>query len=180
MKNPPPLFNSSHAYGRLTIVLHWATAWLFLIVTLLGWWMEDFDWLEALMTQSHYLVGLLVLLLGGIRLTSNALQVRPADLGQDPVWQTTLKQWTQKGLLASLILIPLTGFLTVFWDDDPAEIFGWALPHGSHIEALSEFAESSHEFLVNVALFLIALHVLGALKHHWFDMDDTLNRMRGK
>jgi len=77
---PLNLFNSNDRYGLVSIYLHWSTAFLFFLALLLGWWMEDWDLLANFLTQTHYLLGLSVLLLGSLRIGTFALQTRPAAL----------------------------------------------------------------------------------------------------
>jgi len=51
----------------------------------------------------------------------------------------------------------------------------------SENEWLHEAAEEFHEILGELILpAIIVLHVAGALKHHYFYKDATLNRMLGK
>ena len=180
MNEQTPWFNTPQTFGRISIVLHWSTAWIFLTALVLGWWMEDFELIETWLTETHYLVGLSILFLGLIRIINLGLQVQPNLLGQPSIWQKRLKTWVQIGLVACLVLLPVSGFLMMYWQNEPFEIYGLSLPQGIASESLSELFEEVHELLVNIALILIGLHVLAAIKHHWFDMDDTLNRMRGR
>ncbi|KUJ72337.1 cytochrome b [Thiomicrospira sp. WB1] len=177
---PFNLFNSNDRYGLISIYLHWITALLFLLALLLGWWMEDWDLLADFLTQTHYLIGLSVLFLGSLRIGTFALQTQPAALGHPPLWQETLKDWVQKALIALLVLIPLTGLLTLFWGESPTTLYGWSLPYDESRPFLTDLFEEVHEIASNLALFLIALHALAALKHHWFDLDNTLKRMLGR
>jgi len=45
---------------------------------------------------------------------------------------------------------------------------------------LAELGGSVHEFFAWTMIALIALHVVGGLKHHFLDKDGTLKRMLGK
>jgi len=44
-------------------------------------------------------------------------------------------------------------------------------------KALGHFLKEVHEALNYLLLLLLAGHVAAALKHHWIDKDDILNRM---
>lgn len=85
------------------------------------------------------------------------------------------------GLYAAMVLIPLTGWLA-FTEHvrrslgvAPASFF-WV----AKIPILPDFHINFHfihKWGGNAALALIALHVIAALKHHFFDRDDVLVRM---
>lgn len=44
-------------------------------------------------------------------------------------------------------------------------------------EALGEFLFWSHEYVAYIVLIALALHIAGALKHHFIDKDNTPRRM---
>jgi cytochrome b561 len=44
-------------------------------------------------------------------------------------------------------------------------------------ESTYEFMHDAHETLVGIMLATVALHVAGALKHHFVDRDTVLRRM---
>ena len=44
-------------------------------------------------------------------------------------------------------------------------------------EGLQEVFEAVHEVAAKLLMFLVVLHVLGALKHHFVAKDDVLRRM---
>lgn len=57
--------------------------------------------------------------------------------------------------------------------DNPAR----ALPLN---ETLAELGSTLHSILVPIMVISIALHILGAVKHHLFDKDVTISRMLGR
>ena len=83
-------------------------------------------------------------------------------------------------LYAGMVLIPLTGWLAYTehvrrsLGMRPASLFGWRIP------LLPDFGINWH-FIHNwggkLMLAFIALHVAAALKHHFFDRDNTLKRL---
>ena len=54
------------------------------------------------------------------------------------------------------------------------EVSGKAIPLN---EQLASIGHTLHSSLVPVLIALILLHILGALKHHFIDKDQTISRM---
>ena len=84
-----------------------------------------------------------------------------------------------------MLLIPLAGILIVNTKGNAVGFYGLLqLPMltGENQE-LHELMEEVHELLAFSLLFLVILHVAGALKHRFFDMGnelDVMKRMFGK
>jgi cytochrome b561 len=80
-----------------------------------------------------------------------------------------------------LIAIPLTGWITFggFSEEVPAmaqaQVFGlFAMPQPPFT---GEWAGELHSLGANVAMVLIGIHVLAALKHQFIDKDGIFGRM---
>ncbi len=83
-------------------------------------------------------------------------------------------------LYAAMVLIPLTGWLAYTehvrrsLGMRPASWFGFEIP------LLSDFGINwhvIHNWGSKLVLALIAVHAIAALKHHFYDRDETLRRM---
>jgi cytochrome b561 len=74
--------------------------------------------------------------------------------------------------------MPLLGWLTVSANGRPLPFFGWELPAliGPN-KALGRNIKEVHETIGVLGYYLIGLHALAALFHHYFMRDDTLQRM---
>ena len=55
--------------------------------------------------------------------------------------------------------------------------FGLPFIKGLDNNPLREIYKEAHEIIGIIILVVIALHILGALKHKFIDKDDTLKRM---
>lgn len=74
--------------------------------------------------------------------------------------------------------MPLLGWLTLSAKGKPIPFFGLQLPAliGAD-KTLAESLEEIHEFIGTLGYYLIGLHTVAALAHHYFMRDDTLLRM---
>jgi cytochrome b561 len=127
----------------------------------------------------HKSVGITVLLLAALRLLWRALNPTPALPGTLKAYERFLARFTHYALYALLFSLPLTGWAMSSARNFPVSWFGHAqLPDlVAPNRPLYETLHGAHELLAG-ALFLVALlHVLAALKHHFFLKDDVLRRM---
>lgn len=91
-------------------------------------------------------------------------------------------------LIIGTVLYPLSGLMMSVLGGHGLEIFGLELI-GSNIvngepiptnEKLSTVGSKMHHAITPIMIGAILLHVLGALKHHLIDKDDTIRRMTGR
>ncbi len=78
-----------------------------------------------------------------------------------------------------MLVVPVTGYIISTSAGAGVAIFGLfevpaVLPKSA---PLRDAAISVHYYFAYAGVGLIALHVAGALKHHFIDGDDTLRRM---
>jgi cytochrome b561 len=94
-----------------------------------------------------------------------------------PAWQRVLARSTHAIFYVLLFALPVTGWMISSAEGDPIRIFGLfeLLPIGAVTN--EDTLEDLHETLFNVLLAFAALHVLGALKHHFWDRDHVLRSM---
>lgn len=96
-------------------------------------------------------------------------------------WEQLLSKLTHLAFYLLLIGLPLSGWLSFshYIIDRPvlaaARIFGVAgVPSAPD---LGDVGGAMHGLGSNVAIALVILHVLAALKHHFINRDDVLRRM---
>ena len=166
-------------YSIVSLILHWLIAVLVLTQILLITAHEAGD-AQRTFINLHKSVGLgiLVLTLGriGWRVANPAIAL-PSRL---PVWQRLVARVTHVLFYVVLIVIPLTGWAAssatgrdIAWFG----LFNWPpLPIGGGRETAGLLMDV-HGLVVKGLYVLIALHVLGALKHHFIDRDNVLHRM---
>lgn len=170
----------SWRYSTPAIVLHWVLAALIVFMAALGWWMMTIEHEPQGPSRIalHQSVGIVVFALVLLRLLWRAFhppQPLPADM---PAWQVKLSNVTHSLLYAWMVLVPVTGILGSEYSRRGLAFFGIPLPAGlAPDRALAHELFEIHSALVWVFVVLVALHVLGALKHLVVDRDAVFARM---
>ena len=168
-------------YSVVSLVLHWVIAVAVLTQVLLVTAHEATEGpISREFINLHKSVGLTILVLTlariGWRLANPAIAL-PTEM---PRWQKLLARATHVLFYVALIAMPLTGWLAssaggrdIVWFG----LFDWPLlPVSGGRDAARGFMEI-HGLVVKGLYVLIALHVLGALKHQFINRDNVLHRM---
>lgn len=168
-------------------VLHWARALLILSLVPLGWYMTSlpdeapikFDTLYPTHKELGVLTFLLVCTALLIRTRSRVPDL-PSGLAR---WEKMAAHFTHIMLYSLAIIVPLIGYArsSTFTQSDGVPFFFFmipeVLPKNDHV---SEILSELHEILAFTLLGVAILHILGALKHRFFDRGrdtDVLSRM---
>jgi cytochrome b561/polyisoprenoid-binding protein YceI len=181
------LSNSANSYGSLARTLHWLTALLILAliptgIIANGLPAETSDDLlaKARLFSVHKTLGVTLFAVAVLRIGWALVQPRPAELHPDRRWETFAARTVHWLLYGSLVLVPLagwvahaatTGFAPILWP------LGQDLPFVPKSDVLYHSAASLHIVFERVLVIALALHLAGALKHHFWDKDATLRRM---
>lgn len=167
-------------YSTVAIVLHWLIAAMILANVILGGRMEDARGLEKFeLYQLHKSIGLSILILTLARLGWRLGNPAPALPETMKPWERRVARSVQVGFYVLLIGVPIGGWAAVSASPVPipTELWGvvpwFDLPVERSRETFKEIAEM-HELGVKAIYVLLALHVLGALKHHFVDRDAVL------
>lgn len=164
-------------YSLPAIVLHWAMAIVIVWLLWLGWTMTDLPKgaERSAAYGLHKSLGLLALLLVAVRLVWRGRN--PAPLSPATGWEAWLAKATHLGLYVFLLLAPLAGYLASSFTPFAIRFFGIELPRTSGPdEGLNALFKQIHQLAVWGGAGLIALHLVGALKHA-LQRDGTLTRM---
>lgn len=171
-------------WGWLTILIHWLTALTVFGLFGLGLWMVDLDLYDAWYHKApelHKSVGSLLFILTLLRLLLRRYEGKPAALPSHQAWERKAAHATHALLYVLLIATMIFGYLISTADGRAIEVFGWfSIPATIHgIDKQEDIAGVIHLWLAISLISLVALHALGAVKHHIFDKDPTLKRMLG-
>lgn len=166
-------------YSTVSLLFHWGIAAAVLGQILLITAHEASEGTRTFI-NAHKALGLtiLVVTLARIawRLMNPAIALPPGTAG----WQRIAARATHVGFYLLLIGLPLGGWAAssaAGRDIDFFGLFNWPLlPVPQSRELAGQFMDA-HEAGVKVLYVLLALHVLGALKHHFIDRDNVLHRM---
>lgn len=172
---------ASDRYGRFSIVIHWATLAILVAVyaciELREMYPRGSEIREALKTW-HYMLGLTVFFLVWARITARFVGKTPPIVPAAPRWQLLIATTVELALYGLMIVLPLLGWITLSAEGDAIPFFGLQLPALVNAnEALADRTEEVHETLATVGYFLIALHAIAALFHHYVQRDNALRRM---
>ena len=168
-------------YGRLSIIIHWATLVLLIAVyaciELRELYPRGSEIREALKSW-HYMLGLTVFFLVWVRITGRLLVKAPPIIPAAPKWQLMIANTVELALYALMIALPLLGWIMLSAEGEAIPFFGLQLPAlvGAN-DALAERMKEVHQTLATGGYFVIGLHAIAALFHHYVRRDNTLRRM---
>ena len=130
--------------------------------------------------QIHKSIGLTVLALSIARLGWRLTHPVPPLPDHMTTAERLLARGTHIGFYALMLLMPLSGWAMASTGKVQFPILWFGLfevPHLPLDKALGGLFKESHELLGWVTIATLALHIAGALKHHFLDRDDVLARM---
>jgi cytochrome b561 len=170
-------------WGALMIALHWLAAANILALLALGWVMIYGD-LGAAATfdayQLHKSLGFVILALTAARLAMRLSVASPPAPAAER-WELTLAAFTQSSFYVLTIAAIAAGWLLVSFSPlpIPTRFFNlFVIPNIARPDAaLFGAATFAHKWAAWAIACLVALHTVGALKHHFVDRDDVLIRM---
>lgn len=168
-------------YSSLSITLHWAMLLLLIAVyacmELREYYPKGSDFREGL-KMWHFMFGLTVLLLVLIRVVARVTGGTPPITPDPPAWQTLIARLTHLALYAFMIAMPIAGWVILSASGKAIPFYGLELPALVGLnKALAEQVKELHETVATIGYFLVGLHAVAALFHHYIVKDDTLRRM---
>ncbi|MEM9431583.1 MAG: cytochrome b [Pseudomonadota bacterium] len=180
------VFNSSHSYGGLTKLCHWAMVLVFAfqyvgaaIMTNIDWGARFLGLPQSFYYDWHKSVGLVALVIAIVRLSNRSV-------GRLPDWAPTITTFEQKLvhrmeqlLYLSMFLMPITGYLYVMSGGFGVLFFGvWKLPNPiGKWEAMMLVTKWSHIICSFVLLGAIIGHIGLVVRHQFVIKDNLLRRM---
>jgi superoxide oxidase len=171
-------------YSNLSITLHWVMVALliavYVFINLADVYPRGSD-ARNLMKTWHFMLGLSVLVLVLLRIAVNITKSTPAIVPNPPKWQMQSAKWMHLALYALMVCLPIAGWFLLSASGKPIPFFGLQLPAliGANKELAGTIREI-HEAGGTTGYFLIGLHAVAGLYHHYFVKDNTLLRMLPK
>ena len=165
-------------YSIVSLILHWLIAALVVTQVALITVYESTESRDFV--NAHKSVGLTILVLTLVRLgwrIANPAIPLPDTMRR---WERLLARATHVLFYVFMIGMPLAGWAAssaagrdILWFG----LFPWPLlPIGGGREVAGQLMDM-HELAAKALYVLLALHVAGALKHHFIDRDNVLHRM---
>ncbi len=169
------------AYGGLSRLNHWLGALLFSGMIIVGF-VLSYDVLsrEAAgpLRDLHKATGTLLLLFALWRVGWRMVQGFPPPVPGVPGWQELAARLVHWGMLAALIVMPLSGVLMSLIGGRAIDMFGlFSIPAFAQDREAAGTLRQIHGYAAYSLAILIGLHILATLKHTVIDRDGTLARM---
>jgi len=175
------LRNTLSRFGSITKFLHWSLFALVCVQFYLIWQRSLFPKDAPEKTSlilTHKSIGITILGLAFLFWLWKAINVKPA-LPHQARWEYILAKIVQHSLLIIIVLMPITGFLLSNAGGRPTLYFGlFEIPAiiGPNKELAGIF-DAMHETFAYLIVFLVSLHIIGALRHHFLLKDNVFKRM---
>jgi cytochrome b561 len=168
-------------YGTVAKVFHWTIAALIVTQFVLARMADDLP-LGARklgLLARHKSFGMTVLMLAVLRLLWRFWNTPPAlPAGMTPL-ERAVARGTHTALYVLLFVQPLTGWLMSSAKNYSVSWFGlftWPNLIAKN-ESAFNILRATHDTLSGVLFAVVVLHILAALKHHYWNRDDVLLRM---
>jgi cytochrome b561 len=176
--------SASH-WGRISIAIHWLTVITVFSLFALGLWMVELNLYDSWYKKGpnlHKSIGILLLMLTLLRIIWRRIEGKPGPLSSHTAREQNIARWMHVLLYTLLISVMVFGYLISTADGRAIEVFGlFPIPATLQgIDKQEDIAGVIHLWLAIVLISMVALHALAAIKHHFFDKDQTLKRMLGR
>ena len=168
-------------YSTGAIILHWAIA----IAVIVNWRLAESAenasrTAKAEIMADHMATGILILLLTVARLVWRLTHTQPSFPQDLRKWEAVLARIVHFVFYALLLGLPIMAWIGNSMYPAAIDMFGLfsipALPVAENRGLGHELLEV-HGSMGSILIYLVGLHILGALKHHFVDKNGELYRM---
>lgn len=168
-------------YSPILIGLHWFMFVLlvavFATIEMRGLFPRGSDPRE-LVKALHFMLGIGVLLLVVIRLAVRMSGNTPPIVPAPKSIEKLLAMVMHIALYAFMIFMPIAGWIILSAEGHGVPFFGLELPPlVDENHQLAEQVESLHKQIGEIGYYLIGLHIVAGLLHHYIKRDNTLTRI---
>lgn len=174
--------SDSRNWDAVSRVNHWVVGLVMIGMLLFGMYLDNLvprGPEKGALMGIHKAVGVLVLIVGLWRVGYRLVQGFLKDAAPMPKWQSVAAKVVHWVLLISILAMPITGVLGSYFGGRDIDVFG-LFTIASSMEPDKVMADrfmGMHGAFAKVTILAVVLHVIGAIKHHVIDKDDTLKRM---
>ncbi|HUX74346.1 MAG TPA: cytochrome b [Steroidobacteraceae bacterium] len=176
-----PTADAKLRYGAVAQALHWLIAALIVVQFVLAKMAIGLPLglHKLILLARHKSFGMTILVLAVLRLAWRLFNKPPALPAAMSRFDRGVARTTHAALYALLFAMPLTGWMmssaknySVSWFN----LFTWPNLIGPS-DAAFKLLRSTHHLLSKLLLAVVVLHILAALKHHFWNKDGVLLRM---
>lgn len=174
--------NSRERYGAIHVALHWVTALAVFGLFGLGYYMVDLTYYDEgyrSLPDLHRSIGLTLFAVMLLRLVWRLANPVPAALPSHRPYEIRLAHLAHSVLYVLIFTAIASGYLISTADGSGITVFGlFEVPSlTGPVREIEETVGAVHYWSTWALVGLAGLHGAAALKHHFFDRDDTLRRM---
>ena len=167
--------NTAEKYGIVGQALHWLIVLGIIAAYFIAEAAEDEE--STGLMGLHGSIGITILVLAMLRVAWRLADRAPPWPANMAGYERVIARVTHVAFYALLFALPVTGWLLSSAEGDAIRYFDlFALPPLPSRMG-EETLEDLHETLFNVLLAFATLHVVGALKHHFWNRDHVLRSM---
>ncbi len=179
------LINRPHRYGLVAVFLHWIIAITVVVEFSLGLFMTGmgyYDPMSQLLPHIHESLGVLLAIGIVVRIGWSMINCRPTPgRGVGPLARL-ISRLVQRSMHVLLVAIVVFGYLLSTAEGEGIPVFDWfVMPAlmNPQVKGEEDLCLLLHLWLAWILMGLVFLHMAGALKHHFWDHDETLRKMLG-
>ena len=175
-----PFRNTKRSWGSLSKALHWLIVLLIINQWVIAERADDLNGFQKFTALNwHKWFGMTIFMLAIVRLAWRLANPVPDLTAETRPWERMLAKISHFLLYALIFAMPLTGWLMSSARNFPVSWFKmFQFPDlVAPSEPLFHRMNDLHHQLFAVLVVVAALHVAGALKHHFIDRNDVLKRM---
>ncbi|OEF10614.1 cytochrome b [Vibrio genomosp. F10] len=171
-----------NGYNLPARFFHWVSALTVIGMFAAGIWMVDLSYYSEwyrLAPHWHKSTGILLVLLTALRLIWKILSTSPEIEGAK--LEKLVAKFAHRAMYGLLLVIFTSGYLISTEDGRGIDVFGWfTVPGmGAFFDGQADLAGQIHSYAAWTLIVMSGCHALAALKHHFIDKDNTLNKMIG-
>ncbi|MGI0115852.1 cytochrome b [Zooshikella sp. RANM57] len=172
-----------------TIILHWIIALGMISLIILGIYMTENH--TYALYPIHKSLGVILLFIALFRTVWRFVNKLPKPVRQCTPLELILSKVVHYSLIIGTLLIPISGIAMSTFSGHGVQLFNFVLiePNLNPAESgkvialntfLADAASLIHAISNYIVILCISLHILAALKHHFYDRDSVLKRMLGQ
>ncbi|BBP44014.1 cytochrome b [Thiosulfativibrio zosterae] len=175
------MLNTQESYGWMNRWLHWLSAlWIFSLFGL-GLWMVTLDYYSSWYHQApelHKSMGFLLMLVLLFRWIWVLANPKPQLINVQQPWLKRAIRAIHRVFYVGFLSLGISGYLISTAEGHDLMVFDWlSIPSVVAFENQADWAGAFHQWMSYGLMALVAIHLLGALKHHFWDKDQTLKPM---
>jgi cytochrome b561 len=172
--------DTANGYGWGSILLHWVTAVIIVVMLYVGSTIGDDPSDERRSTLVlHTSIAITSYAVLWLRIVWRFAYGHPGPLAKQGRFFFFVGKWAHMGMLVALAVMLISGPFLVWTMGEPIRVFDWfAIP--SPLEAsfeLNAVLHAVHSWAAIVLFVAILLHIGGVYKHTAFNQDGTLTKM---